>query len=122
MKRTQRQFVVDIIEAMTHAEQFVSGLEKEELENDIRTQWALERAFGIIGEAAKKIDLDLKARYPELPWREITGMRDLLVHGYWMVHLDVVWETIRVDFPRHKPVFERILNELPPEEDLLGEN
>ena len=112
MKRTQLQFITDILDAMTHAESFISELSLEDLENDVRTQWALERAFGIIGEAAKKIDPELKDQYPELPWRDIAGMRDFLVHGYWMVNLEIIIDTIRIDFPKHKPIFGQILREL----------
>jgi uncharacterized protein with HEPN domain len=115
MKRTQRQFVTDILESMTYAQQFAEGKTIEDLEDDIRTQWALERAFTVIGEATKRIDEELKSRYPEIPWRGIAGMRDVLVHGYWIVRADVILETIRVDIPRHKPLLERVLRELPPE-------
>lgn len=118
MKRTQLQFITDILDAMTHAESFINEMSLEELEEDVRTQWALERAFGIIGEAAKKVDADLKGKYPQLPWRDISGMRDFLVHGYWMVNLQIIVDTIRVDFPKHKPIFEQILREL---QDVEGE-
>lgn len=116
MKRTQQQFIVDILEAMAHAEEFIKDLSIEELQNDVRTQWALERAFAIIGEAAKKVAQDLKDRYPELPWRDIAGMRDFLVHGYWMIQLEIIVDTIRIDFPKHKPVFKQILEDLKAEE------
>ncbi len=100
MKRTQQQFIVDILDAMSHAEAFIKELSHEELQQDVRTQWALERAFAIIGEAAKKVDPELKERYQKLPWRDIADMRDFLVHGYWMVQLEIITDTIRIDFPK----------------------
>ena len=78
----------------------------------MRTRWALERAFAIIGEAAKKVSPELRDRYPKLPWRDMAGMRDFLVHGYWMVQLEIIVDTIRIDFPNHKPIFEKILRDL----------
>lgn len=116
MKRTQKQFIVDILDAMSHAEGFIKELSHEELKQDVRTQWALERAFAIIGEAAKKVNPELRERYPELPWRDIAGMRDFLVHGYWMVQLEIIVDTIRIDFPKHKPIFEQILRDMKLEE------
>ena len=112
MRRTQKQYITDILDAISHAESFINGLGLDDLEKDVRTQWALERAFGIIGEAAKKIDPELKSQYPDLPWRDISGMRDFLVHGYWMVKLEIIVDTIQIDFPKHKPIFEQILSYL----------
>ena len=116
MKRTQRQYLADILEAMTAAEQFVEDREMEDLEDDLQLRWAIERAFTIIGEAVKKIDPELRARYSEIPWRNIAGIRDRLVHGYWAVNLEIVWSTIRERFPLEKPQLQRMLDELPPEE------
>ncbi len=64
MKRTQQQFIVDILDAMSHAETFIKGLKHEDLQKDVRTQWALERAFAIIGEAAKKTRCRAKMSIP----------------------------------------------------------
>lgn len=122
MKRTQRQYLVDVLEAMAAAEQFVAGKSVDDLDEDLKLRWAVERAFSIIGEAVKKIDADLKARYPQIPWRDIAGMRDVVVHGYWAVRRDVIWNTIQNRFPREKPLLQRVLDELPPEEDLLNDN
>ena len=116
MKRTQRQYLTDILEAMTAAERFVEDKEMEDLEDDLQLRWAIERAFTIIGEAVKKIDSDLKVRYPQIPWRNIAGTRDRLVHGYWAVNLEIVWSTIHERFPLEKPQLQRVLDELPPEE------
>ena len=116
MKRTQRQYLVDILEAMNAAERFVEGKEMEDLEDDLQLQWALERAFTIIGEAVNKIDPGLRDQYPDVPWRNIIGMRNRLVHGYWAVKLEVVWEAIHRDFPAARPQLQRVLDELPPEE------
>lgn len=120
MKRTQRQFIVDILEMMTHAERFVEDMTPEDLEHDLKTQLALQRCFTIIGEAANKVDATLKADYPDVPWREMVSMRNAVVHGYWSVRLEIVLDTIRHDLPAARPLLQRVLDELPPEDDLLN--
>ena len=122
MTRTQRQYVVDIIEAMANAESFIDEITIEDLRGDLKTQLALQRCFSIIGEAANKIDTGLRDRYPTIPWRKMIGMRNVMVHGYWTVSLEVVWDTVRKRFPGDKPALQQILNELPPETDLLSGN
>lgn len=117
MRRTQRQFIADILEVMTLAEQFVEDVTLEALAHDIKTQLALQRCFSIIGEAAGKVDPTLEARYPDVPWREMTSMRNAVVHGYWGVSLEIVLDTIRRDLPATRALLQRVLDELPPEEE-----
>ena len=57
------------------------------------------RALEVLGEASKDISLDIKTRFPEVPWKQIAGQRDKLIHNYFGVNLDIVWETITLDLP-----------------------
>ena len=82
MKRTQRQFIGDILEMMAHAERFAEGMTAEGLDHDIKIQLALQRCFSVIGEAASKVERALQERHPDVPWREMIGMRNAAVHGY----------------------------------------
>lgn len=68
------------------------------------------------GEATKQLDDDLRSAYSDIPWREMAGMRDKLIHGYFAVELEIVWETIHKDFPRVKPKIQNVLAEVPDEE------
>jgi uncharacterized protein with HEPN domain len=112
MSRSQVRYLRDILEAIEAAESFVEDVAFRELEDDRRTQFALQRAFEIIGEATKQLNDDLRAQYSEVPWREMAGMRDRLIHGYFAVDLEIVWQTVHDDFPTVKPKIKRVLDEV----------
>jgi len=97
---------------MEAAESFVENVSFEELEDDQRTQFALQRAFEIIGEATKQLSEEVRDQYPSIPWRDIAGMRDKLIHEYFAVNLEIVWKTVHKDFPRVRPKIQQILVEL----------
>jgi uncharacterized protein with HEPN domain len=79
-----------------------------EFERNELIQDAVIRNIEIIGEASKKVSKDLKSVYPEIPWREISGMRDKLIHDYMGVDKGVVWKTIKEDIPYIQSLIQKI--------------
>ena len=79
---------------------FASELTFEQFESSRLQQYAVLKAIEIIGEAAAHISLETKNSHPDLPWTEIIGMRNRLVHGYFEVDIERVWGTVRNDLPR----------------------
>lgn len=73
-----------------------------------KIQDAVIRNLEIIGEATKKISKELKSQYPDIPWKEMSGMRDKLIHDYFGVDVDVVWKTVNDDIPFLKSLIETI--------------
>jgi uncharacterized protein with HEPN domain len=88
---------------------FVEGMEYEDFIRDDKTIFAVIRVIEVIGEAVKKIPEDVKKEYPEIPWREMAGMRDKLIHGYFGVNLKRIWKTVNEEIPPLKPLFGNLL-------------
>ena len=92
-------YLDDIIEAAGKAVRFAEGLSFSEFESDERTSYAVVRALEILGEAAKNVPQTTRDRAPQIPWQDMAGMRDKLIHAYHGVDLRVVWRTLREDLP-----------------------
>jgi len=97
-------YVEDIIDAINKIEEDTKGLTYESFVSDKKTVDAVIRNFEIIGEATKHVPLSVRREYPRVPWRDMAGMRDKLIHGYFGVQLEVVWKTIRERLPEVRPL------------------
>ena len=94
-----------ILEAAQKALRYTENRKRADLDSDELLGLGLVRLLEIIGEAAWGISENLRKRYPEVSWRQMAGMRDHLIHGYFNVNNDLVWETITVEMP---PLIARI--------------
>jgi uncharacterized protein with HEPN domain len=87
---------------LEHAEKavhFVQGMAESDFRHDEKTIFAVIRALEVIGEAAKNIPEPIRNKYPHIPWRDVAGMRDKLIHHYFGVDLETVWKTVMKDLP-----------------------
>ena len=98
-----------MLDAGKDALQFSFGRGRTDLERYRMLALALIKALEIIGEAASKVSENFKSENPEIPWLEITGMRNRMIHAYYDVNLDVVWQTIKSDLPDLLKSIEKIL-------------
>ena len=105
-------YLDDILDAAVKGINFIANMTYEDFKEDEKTQFALIRALEIIGEASKKIPSDIKTQSTEIPWREISGMRDILVHDYFGINTEVVWETAKNDLPNLKKHLEKLINDV----------
>lgn len=102
-------FVEDILDAMGKAEILLQGVTFDQFNDDFRTNFAVVRALEIIGEAAKRLPMSLREEYPDIPWKNMAGMRDRIIHGYDTVDLEIVWGVVKTDIPLIKPQVQQIL-------------
>ena len=92
-------FIQHILDSIEKIESYVEGMSKQEFSDSIKTQDAVIRNLEIIGEAAKNVPTSFRSTYPEIPWQKISGLRDVLIHMYFGIDLDIVWEVIQRDLP-----------------------
>ncbi len=105
-------YLRDIIEAMDDIESFVEGMTFDEFKEDKRTFAACVRNLEIMGEAVKNLPEDLKDEHNDVPWRVVAGMCAKVIHAYFGVSHEIIWTTIRTDFPGFRLSIEGIQSEL----------
>ncbi len=99
-----------MLDAAKRAIDFMQGRARSDLESDEQLSLAVVRLLEILGEAAKNVSEDLRKDYPDIPWRQIAGTRDRLIHGYFDVDLDIVWQIISTDLPLLAAQLEKALS------------
>ena len=107
--RDYRLYLKDILAAIDSIESFVQGMDLEALRAVDNTASAVVRKLEVIGEAAKGVPEQVRQRYPHIPWKEMAGMRDRLIHFYFGVEYQLVFKTIKDRLPELKRCIEEIL-------------
>lgn len=119
---TQRQeglYIGDIIQAISHIEIYTKRISQEKFCSQQMVIDAVIRNFEIIGEAAKHISKKTKSQYPEIPWRDMADMRNKVIHEYFGVDIDIVWETIEKSLPKLKRMLRKLLENKKAARELL---
>ena len=106
-------YVLDILEAGRLLQTFVAGVAQDTFENDLMRQAAVMRQLEIMGEAARRLSEETRLELSDIPWRQIIGMRNRLIHGYDDVDLAIVWDSVQNDLPLLIAQLEKVV---PPEE------
>ena len=110
-ERRDSDFLSDIQEAIRRAMAYTAGMTYETFLADNKTQDAVIRNLEIIGEATKNLSTELRAKYPDVPWKSMAGARNRLIHDYFGVNLDIVWEIVTIDLPKVVSQLDKILEQ-----------
>jgi uncharacterized protein with HEPN domain len=110
--RECRDYLADILQGVQQVSGFIKGMDFQHFSEDQKTVYAVIYAIEIVGEAARAISPELRKKYSQIPWRDMAGMRDKLIHDYHQVNLRVVWQTATEDLPSVAPKIRKMLDEL----------
>lgn len=109
MQSEDRIRLQHMLDAARQAQAFAKGENRGSLENDRKLVFALLKAVEVIGEAASQVSKDTRKELPLIPWADIIGMRHRLIHAYFDINLDILWNTIVKDLPPLVGVLEEVL-------------
>lgn len=101
-ERDAEVLLEDILQAMSKIERYCSGMDRASFLADDKTADAVVRNIGIIGEAVKQLPANFKDQYPGVPWNQIAGLRNRIVHDYAGIDLEIIWEVVQSSLPRFR--------------------
>ncbi len=109
MSKHLKVYLLDILSAIEEIEEFTNNLTFEEFTKNKMAIRAVTMDFAIIGEATKQIPEEIKQEYPVIPWKQMAGIRDKIIHGYAYIKLSVLWDAVNMDLPAVKPLIKELL-------------
>ncbi len=111
MKKDPKVFLTHILESIQLIEEYSKKMSESKFHKDRLLQDAVIRRLEIIGEAVKNIPAPFKAKHTDVPWKQMAGMRDILIHEYFDVDLFLTWQVVKHELPSVKKKFSAILAE-----------
>lgn len=105
-------YLSHIIKAINTIQEYLKGFSYNEFLKDVKTQDAVIRNLEIIGEASSKLEQNFIKKLPQIPWRDIKDFRNKLIHDYWELNLEVIWEAATKETPQLKKLLQPILKTL----------
>ena len=108
MKRDIKSSIEDILESCLKIDEYTKGVNENDFYENTQMQDAVLRRLEVMGEAAKNIPQEMRDKYPQIPWKNIAGMRDVLIHAYFGVNIKRVWKVVKVDIPTVKDNILRV--------------
>lgn len=110
-RRDEVTFLEDILQSIEKAMDYTKSVNLEQFAENLEKQDAVVRRLEIIGEATKKISIETRNKYPNIPWKEMVGMRDVLIHEYFGVSPSIIWNVVKNELAHLKPEIQRIIQE-----------
>jgi len=110
MSKNDDAYLHHVLDSISKIKKFTENINENKFKKNELVQSAVIRQIEIIGEAAKQVSNLIKKKYSYIPWKDIAGMSDKLIHGYFGVDIDAVWDTIQQDIPKLKKDIEKILD------------
>lgn len=109
--RRDRQALADIITAIEQIVRYSQNLDRESLQNNDEKQAAILYRLVIIGEATKRLSQEYRTRFSTIPWRQMAGLRDVVVHDYDELDFEILWNVVHINLPNMLPELKSILDE-----------
>lgn len=111
MPRDYKVFLQDVMDAIANVAEFVGPMTRHDFETDKKTLHAVVRNLEVIGEAIKSVPSEVRIQHPQVPWQRIAGLRDILIHHYFEIDIDIVWDIVQNKLPELKRQLQMILGE-----------
>lgn len=102
-------FIKHMRDSIEEIESFIEGVSEEDFLNNKEKQNAVIRSIEVLGEAAKNVSEDIRKKYPKIEWKKISGMRDKLIHHYFGINEEIIWDAVHYDLPKLKKEIKLIL-------------
>ena len=109
MTKSPEIYLSHILASINALEEYMSGVTEEQFYADRKLQMAAIKELEIIGEAVRNLPREFKDKYPSIPWKGIAGMRNFLIHEYFEIDLDLVWDTIESRIPELKTEIKKLM-------------